>query len=165
MEYASQQPWYAHTVFAFIADHGCVIGNSLYDISLTYHHIPFMIYVSGLQPKEVATLGVQADVTPTLASLLGIGCVNNTFGIDLLNDTRRQVVFSSDHTLACLSDSLLFLYNKNLPDKLHRYREKDATNYSETYPDIRDEMKKTAFSWLQVSQWMIDNRKTSVPEK
>ncbi|MDR3180806.1 MAG: sulfatase-like hydrolase/transferase, partial [Prevotellaceae bacterium] len=36
MEYASQQPWYAHTVFAFIADHGCVIGNSLYDISLTY---------------------------------------------------------------------------------------------------------------------------------
>jgi phosphoglycerol transferase MdoB-like AlkP superfamily enzyme len=163
MEYASRQSWYAHTVFAFIADHGSVIGNSLYDISLTYHHIPFMIYIPGLQSKEVATLGVQADVTPTLASLLGVDCINNTFGIDLLNDTRRHVVFSSDHTLACLSDSLLFLYNKDLPDKLYRYREKDVTNYFDTYPGVADEMKKVAFSWLQTSQWMIENRKTSVP--
>jgi phosphoglycerol transferase MdoB-like AlkP superfamily enzyme len=162
MEYASEQTWYAHTVFAFIADHGAVIGNNLYDISLTYHHIPFMIYVPGLRPKEIATLGVQEDVTPTLASLLGVPCINNTFGIDLLNNTRRHVVFSSNHTLACLSDSLLFLYNKDLPDKLYRYREKDVTNYSDACTDVRDEMKKAAFSWLQTSQWMIENRKTSV---
>jgi phosphoglycerol transferase MdoB-like AlkP superfamily enzyme len=84
MEYASAQPWYAHTVFAFIADHGAVIGNTVYDISLTYHHIPFMIYVPGLRLEEVATLGVQADVTPTLASLLGISCINNTFGIGII---------------------------------------------------------------------------------
>jgi phosphoglycerol transferase MdoB-like AlkP superfamily enzyme len=164
MEYASRQSWYARTVFAFIADHGCVIGNSLYDISLTYHHIPFVIYVPGLRPKEFATLGMQVDVTPTLASLLGINCINNTFGIDLLNDTRRHVVFSSDYTLACLTDSLLFLYNKDLPDKLYRYREKDATNCRDAHSGVSDEMKRLAFSWLQTSQWMIERRQTSVPD-
>lgn len=162
MAYAAEQPWYARTVFAFIADHGCVIGNSVYDISLTYHHIPFMIYAPGLRPQEIATPGVQADVTPTLASLLGIDGVNNTLGIDLLNDTRRHVVFSSDHTLACLTDSLLFLYNKDLPDRLHRYRDADTTNYCNACPATRDELKKTAFSWLQTSQWMIENRKTGL---
>jgi glucan phosphoethanolaminetransferase (alkaline phosphatase superfamily) len=165
MEYASGQPWFAHTVFAFIADHGCAMGRSAYDISLTYHHIPFMIYVPGLQPEEIATLGVQADVTPTLASLLGIGCVNNTLGIDLLHDTRRHAVFSSDHTLACLSDSLLFLYSRDLPDRLYRYRENDPTNYSDALPAVSDEMKTTAFSWLQTSQWMIERRKTSLPQE
>jgi phosphoglycerol transferase MdoB-like AlkP superfamily enzyme len=163
MEYASGQSWYEHTVFAFIADHGCIIGNNLYDISLTYHHIPFMIYIPHLQPKEITTLGVQEDVSPTLASLLGVACINNTFGIDLLNETRRHVVFSSDHTLACLTDSLLFLYNKDLPDKLYRYRDRDVYNYSTDCPGVREEMKKFAFSWLQTSQWMIGHRKTSVP--
>jgi membrane-anchored protein YejM (alkaline phosphatase superfamily) len=163
MQYAAEQPWYERTVFAFIADHGSVVGHSIYDISLTYHHIPFMIYIPGRPPEEVSTLGVQADVTPTLASLLGISCINNTFGIDLLHDTRRHVVFSSDYTLACLSDSLLFLYNKDLPDKLYRYREKDVTNYRDTCPALSDEMKAIAFSWLQTSQWMIENRKTSLP--
>jgi phosphoglycerol transferase MdoB-like AlkP superfamily enzyme len=163
MQYASEQPWYERTVFAFTADHGGIIGRSVYDISLTYHHIPFMIYIPGRPPEEITTLGVQADVTPTLASLLGISCINNTFGIDLLHDARRYAVFSSDYTLACLSDSLLFLYNKDFPDKLYRYREKDAASYRDTFPALSDEMKAVAFSWLQTSQWMIENRKTSLP--
>jgi phosphoglycerol transferase MdoB-like AlkP superfamily enzyme len=160
MQYASAQPWYRQTVFAFVADHGCLIGQSLYDISLSYHHIPFIIHTPGMEPRVFDKLGTQVDIPATLASLLGISFVNNTFGIDLLNQDRQAVVFSTDNTLACMNDSLLYIYNRELPDKLHFYRKKDINDYSRTYPEITGQLKKTAFSWLQTSQWMIENRKT-----
>jgi phosphoglycerol transferase MdoB-like AlkP superfamily enzyme len=162
MQYASAQPWYNQTVFAFVADHGCLIGSNIYDISLPYHHIPFMIYTPGIEPKIFDKLGTQVDVPATLTSLLGISFVNNTFGIDLLNDERQAVVFSSDNTLACMNDSLLYIYNRELPDRLYYYRKKDVKDYSQAYPEIAEQLKKNAFSWLQTSQWMIENRKTRI---
>ncbi len=41
---ASHQEWFRNTIFVFIADHGSVTENNIYDMPLSYHHTLLIIY-------------------------------------------------------------------------------------------------------------------------
>ncbi len=166
MEYASQQTWYENTVFAFVADHGAIIGPNPYDICMSYHHIPFLIFAPGVTtPQRFEQLALQEDVFPTIVANMGIPFINNTFGIDLLHEKHPNIVFSTDDKLACMNDSLLYIYRENAPDGLYRYRMNEIEDCSTSYAKVKKDLQKEAFSWLQTSQWMLNNRKTAIVEK
>ena len=163
IEYASAQEWFYNTVFAFVADHGGILGYNAYDIAFSYHHIPFMIYApGGTEPLALKMSGLQTDVFPTVTSLVLSKYVNNTFGINLRKEERPYRVFSADDKLACLNDSLMYIFRNNADPGLYRFLENDTKNIIQEFPEKADSMQKIAFSWLQTSEWMLRNGKTDL---
>lgn len=156
MSYASTQSWYNNTVFVFVADHGVPLWNDPYDIPFSFHHIPFFIYAPGkTEPREFKMLALQTDVFPTVMSMITKQYQNNTFGINLFNQQHKNIVFSSDDVLACMNDSLLYVYRSGRNSSLYKFRNNDKTDYLEKLPQLGQRMSTVAFSWLQSSQWMI----------
>lgn len=159
MTYAAQQSWYKKTIFVFVADHGVPLWNDPYDVPFTYHHIPFIIYTPSITGHfATKKLALQTDVFPTVMSLVSTSYTNNTFGIDLFKQQHKNIVFSSDDILACMNDSILYVYrsnNNSNKSSLYKYQNNDKTDYSSNYPLVADSMANSAFSWLQTSQWMI----------
>jgi len=163
MRKAALQDWFDRTVFVFIADHGSLADKMVYDIMLSFHHTPFIIYAPGCTtPFESPHLGLQSDVFPTVMARMGIPFINNTFGIDLLTEQHEYIVFSSNDKLAAMNDSLLYIYRTTMPDGLYRYREESVSNDKELYPLQYEYLQTKAFSRLQASQWMLENNKTAL---
>ena len=161
LEYASQQSWYNHTVFVFVADHGANWGDNAYDITLSYHHIPFVVFAPGItMAKSFPQLALQTDVFPTVTSLVTDSFINNSFGINLFKEKHDCIVFSADDKLACMNDSLLYFFRTDGGEKLYRYRHNDLTDYSAQFPQQAKQMRHNACSWLQTSQWLLKNEQT-----
>lgn len=161
IELAKKEPWFDNTIFVFIADHG-YSGNSPYEVSLDYHHTPFIIYSPKLIPegKGFDHLGLQIDLAPTVLGFLHMSYINNTPGINLLKERRKHAAFSSDDLIGCLSDSLYSVIRPDGTQLLYRYRNGATENILSTHKTEAQTMKSSAFSLLQASQWLIKNKKT-----
>jgi phosphoglycerol transferase MdoB-like AlkP superfamily enzyme len=160
LKFASKETWFDSTIFVFIADHGQVVGESKYDMPLTYHHTPLIIYSKLFAENKVFTdIGGQIDVFPTVMGLLNINYSNNTMGIDLVNEKRKYIYFSSDDLVGCLDNNYFYLYRQTGSESLYMYRKNDPCNYINDFRSIADSMKSYTFSMLQTTQWMIINKK------
>ena len=83
MQEARQQPWFADTVFVFVADHTSH-GRGRTDLPPEHYHIPLVIYSPGFIPAQAITdLASQIDVAPTLLGLLNIPYTSEFFGQDI----------------------------------------------------------------------------------
>ncbi len=159
---ASKQKWFNNTIFVFLADHGSVIGSNIYDMPLSYNHIPLIIYAPEKikEAKSINGFGGQIDVYPTIMGLLGYRYVNNTPGVDLLKEKRPYMYFSADDKIGCVNDSLFYIYRINGKESIYNYRNKETKDYIIDYKHIATEMRNYAFANFQASQWMISNKKT-----
>lgn len=97
---AREKPWFANTVFVFLADH--TAGSAgLEDLPVANYHIPLFIYAPGfIAAREVDTLASQIDLAPTLLGLLGISYESIFFGRNLLLDNGhpgRAVIGNYQH--------------------------------------------------------------------
>jgi len=159
---AGKQSWFKNTFFVFVADHGCFIGYSPYDMPLCYNHIPFIIYAPDLITKEESfqQVGGQMDIFPTLMGLLNISYVNNTFGIDLRKEKRPYIYFSADDKIGCLNNDWYWEYHTDGSQSLYKYQNYDSKDYLSANKIKADSMKTYVFSMLQCAQWMIKHGKT-----
>lgn len=89
LEQARSKPWFADTVFVFVADH--TAGSAGYeDLPVANYHIPLFIYAPGfIKPREMTGLASQIDLAPTLLGLLGIDYESTFYGRNLLLDPQR----------------------------------------------------------------------------
>jgi phosphoglycerol transferase MdoB-like AlkP superfamily enzyme len=105
---AKQEKYFDNTVFVFLGDHG-ITGNAgahmpraWTDLRLTTGHTPMLIYAPKLlQPARHDMPAQQADVMPTVASLLNFPYINKSMGRDLLDprfDDKRNsfIIYHSD---------------------------------------------------------------------
>lgn len=157
---ASQQAWFKNTFFVFIADHGINL-NSIYDMSLSYFHTPFIIHSPSLikDVRSFSKIGGQIDVFPTIMGLLNISYVNNTAGIDLLKESRPFIYFCSSDSMGCLSDEYFLVIRDSGIESLYAYRKRDTKNYMASKKQLAKNMKDYLFSMMQTTQWLIKNRK------
>ncbi len=158
---ASQQTWFNNTIFVFLADHGAVVGSNVYDMPISYNHIPLIIYAPKLlkEAKAIENPAGQIDVFPTIMGLLGYNYVNNTAGIDLLKETRPFTFFSADDKIGCTNDEFFYVYRTNGSESLYKYKNQDTHDYLPQYKSLADSMKTYSFSMLQASQWMVNSKK------
>ena len=90
MREASQHPWFADTVFVFVADHTSH-GRGRTDLPPENYRIPMIIYSPGFVPvRQVADVASQIDVAPTLLGLLNVGYTSEFFGQDILSAGHRH---------------------------------------------------------------------------
>lgn len=154
------QPWFDSTLFVFTGDHGALI-NPVYDMDLSYHHIPLILYSPALnmRHKKFEQIGGQIDIFPTILHILNVPYLNNTLGIDLFAQRRPFIFFSADEKLGVLNDSLYLIIRPGGNLSLYKYRQRNLTDLSKRYPAMVTEMRAYAFSMLQTTQWLIRNRK------
>lgn len=160
---ASKKEWFSNTIFVFIADHGAAI-KAPYDISLDYHHSPLIFYAPDIlgKPKMFDCIGGQIDVFPSIMGMLKLPYVNNTLGIDLLNEHRPYILINDDDKIGILDNEFLLIWRNNDDSKLFRYPHSDKKNYRKDYPEKALEMEKYAKSNMQVFQYMLLNNKLFV---
>jgi phosphoglycerol transferase MdoB-like AlkP superfamily enzyme len=158
---ASCQPWFHNTIFLLLADHGAPMTSN-YDISLAYHHIPFLIYAPKIipQPLVVDNIGSQIDVFPTLMGFLNYTYLNNTMGIDLLKEKRSYALLNDDNKVGVIGEEYLYIYYPGQESKLHRYINADVTNCSKTNAKKALDMEMYLKSYLQVYQDMLMKQQT-----
>jgi phosphoglycerol transferase MdoB-like AlkP superfamily enzyme len=152
---ASEKPWFDSTIFVFVADHGAPI-QPVYDISLNYHHIPFIVYAPGLiRPGNIDSIGGQIDVFPTVMGLLDLPYMNNTLGVDLLKEQRPYIYVNDDNKIGVLSREFLLIFGPDRETKLHRYLGSDTRNYITEFGEEAASMEEYARANMQVFQYMI----------
>jgi phosphoglycerol transferase MdoB-like AlkP superfamily enzyme len=165
VDLASKEPWFANTVFAFVADHGAII-DPVYDMPLSFHHTPMILYAPGIlgAPRVLDGLGEQIDLGPTLLGLLGVRYVNNTMGVDLLHERRPATYFTADDRIGCLDADWFWVWRRKGRETLYRYRERDTTDHLRERPDVAARLKDYAVSMLQATQWLVDETKAGPQE-
>ena len=155
IELSSKEDWFKNTIFVFTADHGASM-NAKYDIPLNYFHSPLIIYAPKIikKAKSYKKIGSQIDIFPTIMGILKIPYINNTLGIDLLNEERKYAIINDDDKIGILDTSYFCIMKKDI-NKLYKYRNKDIHDYSTSNKEKVNEMIEYAKSYLQVDQDMI----------
>lgn len=158
---ASKKKWFSNTIFVFIADHGSPI-HAIYDISLDYHHIPFIIYSPKIlgKPKTISNIGGQIDVFPTIMGILRLPYINNTFGIDLLREKRPYIYINHDDKMGVLDNEWLLIFYPQGSSKLYKYKDNNIFDFSNTEIKRVKEMETYAKFNLQVFQYMLKHENT-----
>ena len=83
---AKSKPWFANTLFVFVADHTAGSAGKE-DLPVANYHIPMFIYGPGIvTPAEVTRLTSQIDIAPTLLGLMGFDYTSTFFGHNVLRD-------------------------------------------------------------------------------
>lgn len=163
IEKSLKQSWFKNTIFVFIADHGAAIKAD-YDISLDYHHTPLIFYAPSIidSTYTIGKIGGQIDVFPTIMGFLQLPYLNNSLGIDLLNEDRQYIMINDDDKVGVLDNDFLLIMNQVGKSKLYKYRKHDKNNYIEEYKEKANQMEIYIKSNLQIYQDMMIENKTYI---
>lgn len=86
---ARNKPWFANTLFLFVADHTAGSAGKE-DLPVANYHIPLFIYGPGIiKPAEVSALTSQIDIAPTLLGLLNVDYTSTFFGRNALRASTQ----------------------------------------------------------------------------
>lgn len=108
---AKKQPWYANTLFIFLADHGHLMPKNLHEVYMPgRYHIPLLFYGDVIkkeyQGKIFDKAGSQQDLAATLLSQLNLPSKQFQWSKNLLNPyTKPLVYFSWDNGLGFINQS------------------------------------------------------------
>ncbi|MFV0507099.1 MAG: LTA synthase family protein [Bacteroidales bacterium] len=158
----SEQLWFDNTIFVFLADHGVPV-DAQYDIALNYFHSPLIFYAPKILKEDTvySNMANQIDMYPTLMGILKQPYINNTLGVDLINEERKYAIINDDDKIGIL-DSCFLCIMKNDGTQLYRYQNGDKTDYVSQYPDVVKDMTDYAKANMQVFQHMILTEKTNL---
>ena len=162
MRMAKERPWFENTLFVFVADHG-VSGNSPYDMSLKYHHVPMLFYCpSQIPPQTHSQLALQIDIGPTVLGMLFPDDDNSTFGLDLQRQRRQYAFFSADDKIGVLDSARFYRYRvADANEALYFYRTEDVENHIDAERAKADAMREYGFGMIQHAFDRLKNKKTS----
>ena len=109
-----------------------------------------------------SNIGSQIDIYPTIMGMIKQPYVNNTLGIDLLNESREFAIVNDDNKIGVL-DTIDFCIIKNEEQaELFNYRSRSKRNYYEQKKLKANRMIEYAKSYMQVHQEMILNGETTL---
>jgi len=155
---SSHKPWFNNTIFVFVADHGSPI-NAVYDIPMDYHHTPLLFYAPGIisEPEVFSCIGGQIDVFPTTMGILNQPYINNTLGIDLLNETRPFIFINHEKKIGVIDDEFFLILKDDGEKSLYNYRNSDKKDYKDEEQQRVQEMEAYTLSNLQVFQYLMQS--------
>lgn len=158
MEEASKKEWYDNTIFLFLGDHGKILGASRYDMPLALNHVPLIIHSPLLAdtPKRIHDPAGQIDIYPTVMGLLKQEPSFNSFGVDVLNEKRKYIYFTSDEKLGCTGDNLFYVYNV-VSGQQFLYDMRSHNNIIGDEPAVADSMRLYSFSMIEAAKYILKN--------
>ncbi|MEJ1159588.1 LTA synthase family protein [Prosthecomicrobium sp. N25] len=87
---AREKPWFADTLFVFVADHTAGSAGKV-ELALEKYHIPIIVWSPGfVAPRRHDRAVSQIDLAPTVLGLLGLDYRSRFYGRDVLADPERD---------------------------------------------------------------------------
>ncbi|NII09729.1 LTA synthase family protein [Oleiagrimonas sp. C23AA] len=160
-ERAKASPYWEDTVFLVVADHDArVSGASL--VPVRHFHIPALILGGGIEPRRDERLISQADLAPTLLSLMGIDSVHPMPGADLTVSTPDRAIMQYGNNYGYLrGDQLLVLEPQRTPRQFRYLR--DSHELEPVALD--DELRRLAHAHALWPSWAYQNERYRVPPR
>nr|WP_262908718.1 LTA synthase family protein [Hymenobacter translucens] len=94
---ARTQPWWDSTLVVLVADHGHALPGWEQNYQPTKFRVPLLLAGGALRAevrgREIATIGSQTDVPPTLLAQLGLPATDYRWGHNLLHPRQRPFAF------------------------------------------------------------------------
>mgnify|MGYP002623935587 CR=1 FL=1 len=112
--YASQQPWFAHTLFVITADHTNQLSRPEYTNALGMYRVPVAFYCPALlKGEQRAGVVSQTDIMPSVLAAAGYNKPYFAFGEDALTQkkTHPYAVCYNNPVFQIISDSLLMQFD------------------------------------------------------
>lgn len=156
---ALQTSWGKNTIFVLLGDHGYIREPNLYDMPLTYNHIPCFIITPDQKVQQITSPCSQLDIAATVMGLLKTTFTNNTLGVNVLKDSRTYAFFVNDNQIGCVDSSYFYCYNFNSKQEF-LYHLGDAENIIAANREKATDMKKYAFSMMAVNNAAVRKKWT-----
>lgn len=140
-ESAKNEPWYANTLFIFVADHGHILPRNRNPREPARFHIPIIFYGevldSAFRGAKISNLGMQADLPATLLGQLHIPADDFNWSNNLLNPFRNNFAYyTSDDAFGWITDHGPTVYdlknNASVQDSGRLAGEKDGKAFLQT---------------------------------
>lgn len=133
LQNAKKQPWYANTLFVFVADHGHLYPKNKFEIfEPQRYHIPLLFYgdviKNEFKGKTFDQTGSQQDIAATLLGQLGINAKDFVWSKNLLNPYSPHFAFFSwDNGLGFVNDGHCVTFDNIGKSILYNNDPKNAT--------------------------------------
>lgn len=156
MTEAAKKTWFDSTLFVFVGDHGRPYQPD-YQAPLSFNHV--MMLINGpVKQQKIESPALQIDLFSTVMGILNLQILNGGTGVNLLKQARKYAYFSQDDKLMVVSDSLLYLRQKDGTEQVFRYRNQRRENVLVQFRSEANQMRDYAFAMLQTTQWALENR-------
>jgi phosphoglycerol transferase MdoB-like AlkP superfamily enzyme len=158
---AKKERWFDNTIFVLLGDHGKLMDNPECELPESYNHIPLIIYGKGIKPQTYQDFALQEDVAPTLLGMMGIGYIQNDFGIDLMKKRRGCVFYTGDNLIAARDRERLYLFSPTEKTE-HLYMVKGRNKVEKATAKDADfeRLKNYVFSMIQTAEVLVGEKKT-----
>ena len=158
---AKKERWFDNTIFVLLGDHGKLMDNPECELPESYNHIPLIIYGKGIKPQTYQDFALQEDVAPTLLGMMGIGYIQNDFGIDLMKKRRDCVFYTGDNLIAARDRERLYLFSPTEKTE-HLYMVKGRNKVEKATAKDADfeRLKNYVFSMIQTAEVLVGEKKT-----
>lgn len=158
IDQASKETWFDNTIFLILGDHGKIIGKNPFDMPLSLNHIPLIMYSPLFKdnPKKISQPTGQIDIYPTVMKLMGLPQKYNSFGIDILNNDREYIYFTSDDKVGTVNEEYLYVYN-TLSNIDHLYNLYNQNNVLSENKELADSLKLQSFSMIEAAKYLFKN--------
>lgn len=105
LDWAKQQPWWAHTAVIITSDHGEAFGEHgqyrhAFEIWENLVRVPLMFFIPGAPPKRIDQRRTHIDLAPTIMDLLGQKPLEQFEGKSLLPEMLGEVPVEDRKVLA-----------------------------------------------------------------
>lgn len=119
---ARQKPWFANTIFIFVADH-CANSAGKNEIDIAKYHIPAVIYNLPAQtPSTIAAMCSQIDLYPTLFHLLNWTYTSNLYGQNVLsNNYTPRILLGTYQKLGYLKNDTFIVLGPQQKVEAYQY--------------------------------------------
>jgi phosphoglycerol transferase MdoB-like AlkP superfamily enzyme len=167
---ASKEDYYRKTIFCMFGDHGTVANQQIpWDtLSLTSHHVPFVIYAPGYFSKgrTIDTTASLVDVLPTLLGVAGVPYLNKTLGRDLLVERPKEKHFAYIDSVyrGVLDDEFFLMFDPQGAQRLYRYRSNSPlVDVKDQNPERAAEMARLFEAIRETSKYLLFHNRPSNP--
>jgi phosphoglycerol transferase MdoB-like AlkP superfamily enzyme len=170
MEAAKKEKYFNNTLFVFIGDHGIrgdaadMLPQSYTRQGLTCEHVPLLFYAPGfVQPKRINDVASQADVLPSIASLLRIPYRNSAMGKDLFDTNRIPRAYIIDHeekNTGIITNEYYYRINSKSGREELVYMQQNGIVPSTPQTDsLKKGLKRITEAYTETARWLLVNNK------
>lgn len=153
---AKQKPWFANTVFIFVADH-CANSAGKNEIDIAKYHIPAIIYNLPAQaPSTITAMCSQIDLYPTLFHLLNWNYTSNLYGQNVLsNNYTPRILLGTYQKLGYLKNDTFIVLGPQ--QKVEAYQYNKIKNEQVPLTKAPDNLANEAIANYQTAYYLFKN--------